>query len=73
MIDGMMGCDAFDVTSDGRTYVGIVTDDDDLLPAALSAHGANAGVLVWIRSRGTGSAINDPSLLNEGLRIHQFR
>ena len=73
MIDGMMGCDAFHVTSGGRAYVGIVTDDDDLLPAALSAHGANAGVLVWMRSRDPGSAINDPALLNEGLRIHQFR
>ena len=73
MIDGMMGCDAFHVTSCGRTHVGIVTDDDDLLPAALSAHGANAGALVWMRSRGPGSAINDPALLHEGLRIHQFR
>ena len=73
MIDGMIGCDALHVATYGRTYVGIVTDDDDLLPAALSAHGTNPGMLVWMRARAVGSAVNDPGLLIEGLRIHQLR
>ena len=73
MIDGMMGCDALHMAAQGMTYVGIVTDDDDLLPATLSAHGTSADVLVWMRARDVGSAINDRSLLNEGLRIHDLR
>ena len=73
MIDGMLGCDAMHMASDGLAYVGIVTDDDDLLPAALFAHGINAGVLVWIGARQLGSAINDRALERQRLRLHDFR
>lgn len=73
MIDGMMGCDALHMTAHGSTYVGIVTNDDDLLPAVLSAHATNADMLAWMRTRSVGSAINDAGLLNERLRIHQLR
>ena len=73
MIDGMIGCDALYIATRGPTYIGIVTNDDDLLPATLSAHRENADVLVWIRPRAIGSAVNDTGLLNEGMRIHQFR
>ena len=73
MIDGMMGCDALYIATRGRTYIGIVTNDDDLLPATLSAHNANTDLLAWMRTRAVGSAINDAGLLNEGLKIHQFR
>ena len=74
MIDGMIGCDALYIAAtNGRTYISIVTDDDDLLPATLSAHRANADMLAWMRTRTVGSAINDAGLLNEGLKIRQFR
>ena len=73
MIDGMMGCDVLHVATFERTYIGLVTDDDDLLPATLSAHAKKADMLVWMRERGIGSAINDPDLLNYGLRIHRLR
>jgi len=73
MIDGMIGCDALHIAVHGRTYLGVVTDDDDLLPATLSAHDANVGMLAWMRDRVVGSAINDPILLRKGLRIHQLR
>lgn len=73
MVDSMMGCDALYVASQGLTCVGIVSDDDDLLPAALSAHATNADMLVWLRARDAGSALNDTALLNEGLRIHDSR
>lgn len=73
MIDGMIGCDALYIATHGQTYVGIVTDDDDLLPATLSAHRANTDMLTWMRSRAIGAAPNDAGLLNEELKIHQFR
>ena len=73
MIDGMIGCDALYIATCGQIYIGIVTNDDDLLPSTLSAHRANADMLAWMRPRTVGSAPNDASLLNEGLRIHQFR
>ena len=73
MVDGMMGCDALYMAAQGRTYVSVVTNDDDLLPATLSAHATNTDMLAWMRARGVGSAMNDASLLNEGLRIHDLR
>ena len=73
MVDGMMGCDALHVATLERTYIGVVTDDDDLLPATLSAHARKAGMLAWVHVRDIGSAINDPSLLTHGLRIHPLR
>ena len=69
MIDGMIGCDAIHMVTDGLTYVSIVTDDDDLVPATLFAHGMNANVLAWMRARQAGSAMNDRALLDQGLRI----
>ena len=74
MIDGMIGCDALYIAAtNDRMYISIVTDDDDLLPATLSAHRANTDMLTWMRSRAVGSAPNDAGLLNEELKIHQFR
>ena len=73
MIDGMMGCDALHVAAQGQIRIGLVTDDDDLLPAALSAHDTNAGMLVWMRTRSIGSAVNDSFLESKGLPLHQLR
>lgn len=73
MVDGMIGCDALYVATREQICIGIVTDDDDLLPAALSVHGRCANMLVWIRARPLGSAINDAALMNFGLRIHRMR
>ena len=69
MVDGMMGCDAMFMTNEGLAYVGVVSDDDDLLPATISAHARCPGGLVWIRSRKAGSALNDPWLIHHGLRL----
>ena len=70
MIDGMIGCDGLYMAAHGQTYVGIVTDDDDLLPATLSAHDTNGDMLAWMRARGVGSSVNDSNLLKKGMRIH---
>ena len=72
MIDGMIGCDALHMATHGQTCIGIVTDDDDLLPATLSAHDTNAGMLVWMRTRSIGSAINDSILVGKGVVLHQL-
>ena len=72
MIDGMMGCDALHVVAHGQIRVGLVTDDDDLLPAALSAHDTNAGMLTWIRGRRVGAAVNDSFLKSKGLPLHRL-
>ena len=73
MVDGMLGCDALYVASFSQTCIGIVSDDDDLLPSALSSHGSSPAAVVWMRTRRRGSATNDGALLNEGLTIHQLR
>lgn len=72
MVDAMMGLDATYMADEGLTHLGIVTNDDDLLPAALTAHDINAEVVAWIRSRPVGSALNDRALLEMGLRIHDM-
>ena len=51
MVDGMLGCDALYAAIGSRTCVGIVTDDDDLLPSALSSHDQNPATVVWMRNR----------------------
>ena len=73
MVDGMIGCDAMFMSNEGLTCVGVVCDDDDLLPPVISAHAMNPGVMVWMRDRGVGSAINDSHLMGHGLRLVDFR
>lgn len=73
MVDGMLGCDALYVAMRSQASIGIVTDDDDLLPNALSSHAGSSAAVVWMRTRSVGSATNDRQLLDAGLRIHQLR
>lgn len=70
MVDGMLGCDAIFIAATDPAPIGIVTDDDDLVPAALSAHAAGMKPMVWMRSRPVGQGLNDRSLSDRGLRIH---
>lgn len=73
MIDGMIGCDAMYMSDHGQTCVGVVSDDDDLLPSVISAHAMNPGVLVWMRVRRAGAAINDSYLANHGPPLVDLR
>ena len=72
MVDGMLACDALYAAAQEQTCVGIVTNDDDLLPSALSAHASHPQAVVWMRTREVGSGMNDAALLSEGLAIHQL-
>lgn len=72
MVDGMIGCDALYVATQGSILIAIVSDDDDLLPATLSAHHPNPAALSWMRSRADLSAPNDAALLQKGLRLHSL-
>lgn len=69
MVDGMLGCDAMFAAAGGQVPVGIVTDDDDLVPAALSAQAAGPQPVVWMRSRRLGRGLNDRRLSDLGLQI----
>ena len=73
MVDGMLACDALYAATQARIRVGIVADDDDLLPSALSSHVRHPQAVVWMRRRRVGSGLNDAALLSEGLVIHQMR
>ena len=70
MVDGMLGCDALFAASSGMKRVGVVTDDEDLVPALLAAQvGSPTRGPVWMRRRATGTAPNDDLLTGRGVRI----
>lgn len=68
----MLGCDAVFAAALGRSRVGIVSNDDDLLPAALTAHAADPSGTAWMRPRAAGEGINDRALRERGVRIHRL-
>ena len=70
MVDGMLGCDAVFASIAGPTPIGVVTGDDDLLPATLSAHAANPDLTVWMRPQLTRRGLNERGLAEHRLRIH---
>ena len=72
MVDAMLGCDAVFAATLGRSRVGIVSDDDDLLPAVLSAHATDPAGTAWMRSRAAGAGLNDRTLGDRGVRIHHL-
>lgn len=70
MVDGMLGCDALFMASLADGPVGVVTDDEDLIPAILVSHAANPSGTIWFRQRrAVGSGLNDRSLQRQGLHI----
>ena len=69
MVDGMLGCDAAFAAARGQSPVGIVSDDDDLLPATLSAHAADPAGAALMRRRAPGQGLNDRALREFGVRI----
>lgn len=73
MVDQMLGCDAIHTAQYVDLYVAIVTTDDDLLPATITAHVSSPGTVVWMRNRPVGSACNDSELLDQGLYIVDLR
>ncbi len=72
MVDAMLGCDAVFAATLGQSRVGIVSDDDDLLPAALSAHAADPACTAWMRRRAAGEGLNDRALSDYGVRIQRL-
>lgn len=72
MVDTMLGCDAVFAAALGQSRVEIVSNDDDLLPAALSAHAADPSGTAWMRPRAAGAGINDRALSERGVRIHRL-
>ncbi len=70
MVDGMLGCDAVFVASEPFVCIGVVSDDDDVVPATLMAHVQNRSVVLLRRSRRPGTGPNDQVLSRRGLRIH---
>lgn len=69
VVDGMLGCDAVFAATLGQFPVGIVSDDDDLLPAALSAHTADPTPAALMRRRAPGQGLNDRAVRECGVRI----
>ncbi|MYN64908.1 MAG: hypothetical protein F4X11_07760 [Acidobacteria bacterium] len=69
MVDGMLGCDAMFAAAAGFARIGVITGDDDLVPATLTAHTANPGLTVWMRPRRAGAGPNERGLIERGLRI----
>ena len=72
MIDTIISCDAMFVSHDKNEIIAIVSDDDDLIPAFLSASGNHCDAVVLIRKRPVGKGINDMKLIRKGLTIQQM-
>lgn len=68
MVDGMIGCDALAAVRSTRR-VGVVSDDEDLVPALLAARAFPEGAAFWLRTRAFGAGLNDASLRERGVRI----
>ncbi len=68
----MLGCDATFVAAEGLTRIGVITDDEGLVPAMLTAHAANGTWTVWMRLRQLRDGLNDRQLASRGLRIHRI-
>ena len=78
MVDGMLGCDALYIAavapspSPSLARVALVTNDDDLVPAALSATAKARTAIVWMRPRPFGQGLNDQSLGHRGVQFHRI-
>lgn len=68
MVDGMIGCDALSAVRSTRR-VGVVSDDEDLVPALLAARAFPEGSACWLRTRHFGAGLNDVSLRERGVPI----
>lgn len=72
MVDGMIGFDAVYALGDNAIRVGVVTDDDDIVPAALAANAIDRSMFAWLRRRAPSSGLNDHRLHSRGMRIHRI-
>ncbi len=73
MVDAMLGLDALHFARDQSLPVLIVSDDDDLVPAALSARSLSTSCRVhWLRRRRPDSALNDSLLGRAGVTFGSF-
>ena len=72
MVDAMLGCDAIFVATEGLARIGVVCDDDDIVPATLSAYAANATRTVWMRPGRVRKGLNDSLLKGQGLQIRHL-
>ncbi len=71
-VDGMLGFDALHFAKNDSPWLGIVSDDDDMIPALLTAHDANGRRIIWFRKRAVGSGLNDAELQGHGVLIHSL-
>ncbi len=71
MVDGMLTVDALHYAGAADTSMMIVTDDDDLVPAAIVACGQQRPVW-WARVRPDGRAPNDDLLREVGIELREF-
>ena len=75
MVDGMLGFDALHFAKNAAPtlgVLGIVSDDDDMIPALLTVHGARLGPTIWLRKRAVGAGLNDSTLQRHGVAIHSL-
>ena len=75
MVDGMLGFDALHFARNAAPplgMLGIVSDDDDMIPALLTVHDANSAPTVWLRKRAVGSGLNDSALQRHGVSIQSL-
>lgn len=75
MVDGMLGFDALHFARNAAPplgMLGIVSDDDDMIPALLTVQDASLAPTIWLRRRAVGSGLNDSALQRHGVSIHSL-
>lgn len=69
MVDTMLSVDAIHFSSLGRPCVLIVSDDDDMVPAAISASKRSVSSVHLLRVRENGRGLNDNLCTSAGTKI----
>lgn len=69
MVDGMLGCDAIVAADLATDLILIVSDDDDFLPAFITASTFDKSRIALIRARRTHAGLNDALLIAHGMQL----
>ena len=72
MVDSMLGFDLHHFAKEPALALAIASDDDDMIPALLTANDTSHHPTLWIRRRAVGAGLNDRVLQRTGLHLYSI-